>query len=208
MGGYGSGQYYRWGNKKTTVEESKRIDIRWMKQQGYLSPGYNGSIYWTRAGEPSGNIRVIVEWNSTRFIYRYRYAGQNCQDVDIRVKLDRTPCNYGGERSWFICPFCGRRCAVLYIDGKHPACRKCYDLTYESCQKSGNIFDMALLHLNSIERKIGVPESQGLNIRFPKRPKGMHHDTYRRLLFEWFETKDYVIEAFQVRVRSFSGMGK
>ena len=111
MGGLGSGNRYRWSTK-TTVEESYRIDIRWMRKQGLLRTWISGGLNWTRRGEPSGNIRYLIEPDAIRFIYRYQYAGQEWQDVDIRVNFDRTPCNYGGTRSWFICPSCGRRCEV------------------------------------------------------------------------------------------------
>lgn len=43
MGGIGSGNWYRW-DKRTTIEETKRIDIRYMRQQGLLKPGWSGSL--------------------------------------------------------------------------------------------------------------------------------------------------------------------
>ena len=38
MGGKGSGNWYRW-NTQTTLNDVKQIDIRFMKQQGFLKPG-------------------------------------------------------------------------------------------------------------------------------------------------------------------------
>ena len=50
------------------------------------------------------------------------------QNIDITT----TPCHFGNERSWFLCPSCKKRVATLY---KPPTkdillCRKCHNLTY------------------------------------------------------------------------------
>ena len=56
MGGSGSGNRWRYGTKGT-VDASKRLDIRYLKQHGMLRSGYY-SLSWNRGGEPSGNINV------------------------------------------------------------------------------------------------------------------------------------------------------
>jgi hypothetical protein len=44
------------------------------------------------------------------------------------------------RRYWFICPLkvCGRMTAKLYLPNgaSYFGCRKCYNLTYESCNES------------------------------------------------------------------------
>lgn len=50
------------------------------------------------------------------------------QDIGITC----TPCNFGGQRFWFVCPQCSRKVGVLY---KNPIsdsilCRKCHGLSY------------------------------------------------------------------------------
>lgn len=37
-----------------------------------------------------------------------------------------------GDRWYFLCPYCGRRCEALYILGKYVACRRCLRLGYRS----------------------------------------------------------------------------
>lgn len=59
MGGTGSGQWYRW-SKKNTTEASKRIDIRYLNKQVYLTPGYHGTLSWTCNGKPSGWIQFAT----------------------------------------------------------------------------------------------------------------------------------------------------
>jgi hypothetical protein len=51
-----------------------------------------------------------------------------------QIRLDRTPCHYGGYRLWFLCPQCASRRAVLYGfagDGQF-GCWGCLDLVYAS----------------------------------------------------------------------------
>jgi len=78
--------------------------------------------------------------------------------VPYPVRLDWTACNFGGERTWFLCPTmgCGRRVAILY-GGEIFACRHCYQLTYPANEKPT------------------TTEQQGiLNPKGWQKPKGMH----------------------------------
>ena len=64
-------------------------------------------------------------------LYRCRSGlGDQWDDVKERVRLTWTPCNFGGERPWFIClrAGSGRKVAVLYGPGRYFLCRHCYDL--------------------------------------------------------------------------------
>jgi len=126
MGGIGSGRYYHW-SKATALESTLRIDIRYMRRNGMLKPGWTGTLRWSRGGEPSGSIGYVC-WQD-RVIFNYRH---NDEPVEQVVYFDRTPCRFGGERLWFRCPHCSRRCEVLSIVGKYPGCRKCYRLPYQS----------------------------------------------------------------------------
>lgn len=131
MGGRGSGQYYHWSNA-VTVEETKRIDIRFMRRNRMLSPGSVGSLYWNCAGEPAGDIRYVCYLDRLVLKYRYRYNGGDWEPVEQTIFFDCTYCHLGGERLWFHCPYCGRRCEVLCLAGKFAACRVCYRLPYRS----------------------------------------------------------------------------
>ncbi len=56
------------------------------------------------------------------------------QDLEITT----TPCYFGNERIWFLCPVCTRRVGTLY---KPPAknmllCRKCHNLSYSKSRYS------------------------------------------------------------------------
>jgi hypothetical protein len=131
MGGQGSGSYYRWG-KKTTTFEIKRIDIRYMTKHGLLKPNYQGQLKWTSRGKPSGDIRYSCYTDSLKLDYRYMVNGGDWQPVVQCITFDRTSCNYGGYRLWFLCPRCSKRVAILYGAEKLFLCRHCYQIPYAS----------------------------------------------------------------------------
>jgi hypothetical protein len=120
--------------------------------------------------------------------YRHRCgSGAEWEDVKEPVPLEWTPCNFGGERPWFICPrvACGRRVAILYGPGKYFLCRHCYELRYASQRedKAGR----ALRRAQKIRQRLGG--SANMMEPFPERPKGMHHDTYMKLFWEHHEAE-------------------
>lgn len=73
-----------------------------------------------------------------------RYRWQDREDIQLPVRFDVTPTQFGGERPWFICPLvvrevpCGRRCTKLYLPpgARYFGCRRCHDLTYASSQEA------------------------------------------------------------------------
>lgn len=131
MGGRGSGSYSRWSNT-LTIEETKRIDIRFMRRNRMLRAGSTGSLTWTCNGEPAGDIRYTCHADRIVFNYRYRSGGSDWEPVAPVVYFEFTSCHIGGLRQWFTCPHCQRRCEVLCLADKWPACRKCYRLPYRS----------------------------------------------------------------------------
>jgi hypothetical protein len=120
--------------------------------------------------------------------YRHRSGPSGeWEDVKEPVPLKWTECHFGVERPWFVCPGdrCGRRVAILYGPGKYFLCRHCYDLRYESQREDKK--DRALRRAQKIRQRLGG--SANRMDPFPERPKGMHHDTYMRLLLEHQEAE-------------------
>ena len=91
---------------------------------------------------------------------------RNPADVDI----------VRGERQWFDCPGCRRRCRILY-GGPRFRCRLCHRLAYETQFESRG--QRANRRAHKIRRRLGG--SDCLMDEFPPRPRGMHWATYRRL---------------------------
>jgi len=186
LGGLGSGNRYRFG-KKTTTDECHSLNVRDIHRDGLLKLGGSFSLRWSRGERETGSIRGSVYRDRVVLSYRYhnRKSGE-WENVEEAVPLNWTPCNFGGERPWFLCPGvvngvgCGRRVAILYGPGKWFLCRHCYDLRYESQREEKK--DRALRRAQKIRMRLGG--SANMLEPFPERPKGMHHDTYMRLFWE------------------------
>ena len=172
MGGYNSG---RRGGKDCT-EDMRQVDVRRLQRDGYLNPGMAYGWEWKRGGAAVASINLAVQAGSVTFTYRTRTGGGDWQDVRAVVWLDRTPCTYGGTRTWWRCPCCSRRVAILYI-GRIPACRHCYRLAYR-CERE-SVDSRATRQADKLRDRLGwIPGI--LHGNGPK-PKGMHWRTFERL---------------------------
>ncbi|MFC1715622.1 hypothetical protein ACFL6S_18275 [Candidatus Poribacteria bacterium] len=142
-----------WSDRKT-VEQCKSIDIPWLNRHGYFCGLKTGGMQWKNAlGDVIGSISIQVSVDEefhggkyVRFFYtQTKNSTQEKTELDYKVQLVTTPCNFGGVRYWFICPLvvsgkpCNRRVANLYLPpgSKYFGCRHCYNLTYR-CQKEHN----------------------------------------------------------------------
>ena len=143
----------RWfPNKKITVEECNKLEVSFLKEQGFLEKGRllrTGSIRWSIAGQDIGSIGIRVSLGTegsspghsnfleVNYTITDPETGEK-KNCNYRADLVSTPCRFGGQRWWFICPIvnCDRRVGVLYLPygGKYFGCRHCYNLTYESVQ--------------------------------------------------------------------------
>lgn len=140
---------------KYLAEHSSRLSIFWLRQQGYLpSTGTEpGVITWSRAW--SENKQIVgftvttgkanrVDQIRMQYVHNNQWSGGR-QELDYRIALTTTPCNFGGERFWFVCPLmrlgqqCGRRVGVLYRVDKYFACRTCNQLAYSSQMQGGRV---------------------------------------------------------------------
>jgi hypothetical protein len=184
-------------NKKEEADGLKRIQTWWLKKNGYLSSGFHyGGIKWTNpwsGKEPSISFTTSIECGDdhVRLYYTQTDAEGNKQDLDYKIPLTTTPCYFGGKRYWFTCPwyandkYCGRRVGVLYLGGKHFACRHCYNLTYDSRNetRSGSFYPLS--YLLTGYSKIHKLESQIKRMSYAGKPtrKQMRLDNiYRRML--------------------------
>jgi Zn-finger protein len=163
---------------KNTTCSYLHLDIRSLKRKGFLRPSGWVCLHWSRNGEPFGSIRIRAEFDWVVLSYRHQRYGQDWKTEEYPVFLDRTRCNYGGKRLWFLCPArgCSRRIAILY-GGSIFACRDCHQLAYESQREAP--YNRALSRAQAIRMKLGG--SPDMTEDFPDKPKGMHWRTYNRL---------------------------
>ena len=118
-------------SKKGVTEHQFQIDLRWLKQEGYLQPGSTGEISWKDSRPVYFTImqsHITLEYSS--WLFGFDRGGVKLSQT---VQLDFTSCHFGGTRTWFLCPACGKRCLVLYGLNRVFLCRKCQGLNY-ACQ--------------------------------------------------------------------------
>ena len=174
MGGFGSG---RLGGKSTTGDMHV-LDIRKIARAGRLAPGQSFGWQWTCNGEKIASINMRTDTDRVTLDYRARDRGGEWQAMNYPVRLSWTPCTYGGQRAWWLCPAvgCGRRVAVLY-GGKVYACRHCHQLAYLTQREQP--YDRAGSRADKLRDRLqweaGILNGNGI------KPKGMHWATFERL---------------------------
>ncbi len=161
---------------RSTTEDYRRLDVRELHKAGMLAAGHRGAWNWYSRGTLRASIHVQAE--AGRLILNYA-AASNGERKDCRypVGLSWTPCCFGGERPWFLCPACRRRVAILY-GGAVFACRHCYRLAYESQRERD--YNRLAQRADKIRRRLGWPVGI-LNPKGWQKPKGMHWKTFERL---------------------------
>ncbi len=176
MGGMGSGRRNQSG--KNATDDYRSLDVRRWQRDGFLTPGRAFSWQWTRNGEAVASIQVRSESDRVVLSYRQRSSGGEWKEENYPVRLDWSPCTYGGQRAWFLCPAagCGRRVAILYGGGIF-ACRHCYRLAYPSQRETAD--DRALRQAQNIRKRLGG--TANMMEPFPPKPKGMRWRTYARM---------------------------
>lgn len=156
---------------KIKAEQVQRIDVRVWQRRKLLDHEGTFSWSWNRGGEPTGSIGVVV---SVGIAVELRYtvsSGSNAQPINERVFLAHTPCQFGGSRTWFVCPLCQHRREVLYLRSGRFACRHCQRVAYSS--QSEDVIARMWRKQGRIENRLGEDW---------ERPKGMRHRTYEHLL--------------------------
>lgn len=177
MGGVGSGTWCRWSKRKT-LEECHRIDVRYMYKRGLLKEGMAGSLSWTTRGEPSGSISYRSYGSSLVLPYAFTAGDSEPEQIEDQIRVEWTPCNYGGHRPWFRCPSCYRRVMVLARHGRLFRCRKCHHIPY------GSQTEIRADRLIRKARKIRALAGASDDLQEPiwRKPKSMHRKTFDRLV--------------------------
>lgn len=171
MGSFGSGYRRR---KRPTVDDYPCLDIRQLQRAGCLVPGHSHRtelIHETHT--ESLTTKTTLE---NTLVITYHYGNNNANNVTFKFRFEQTPCNYGGKRSFFLCPHCGRRICLIYCIDKW-GCRHCHNLTYP-CQgeKAEDRYDR---QANKIREMLGW--KKGILNPTGNKQKGMHEDRFNRL---------------------------
>lgn len=169
---------------KGKAEHRTSLDVRRLQREGILTPGRWTGWQWSEDGKPYASIGMSVSGAGDRLTLSYRWTPHGGEPVDVEcpIRLETTPCNYGGVRVWFACPQCGWRCAVVYFGGRVYACRRCLNLAYAS--QADDETGRTWRKQRKIERKLSG--GAGEWNRWQK-PKGMHQKTFDKLRHQIYE---------------------
>lgn len=180
----------RWTySNRDVVEECRVVDISFLKKHGFLKSSREGLLKWANSAGKENSITVqsLVNEEPVSIIFTYKITNppEEREDMNYKLELTKTPCNYGGFRYWFKCGgivngvYCGRRVSKLYKapNGKYFLCRHCYNLTYDLRKKSRS-WGYEMERINKKITKIDEKLDKG----------GLHSKTYDKLL----ERRDYL----------------
>lgn len=177
-----------------TAESVQRIEVRRWSRAGYFSGNFRFSCDWNRGGKPTGSISVETTQDSAILSYRIKdLRTDDWSDKRQVVRVVPTRCNYGGNRKWFHCPVCSRRCELLYLRASRFACRHCQNIAFTS--QSGGPIDRLTHKLQKVRARI-----EG------GKPKGMRWATYERLSERANGTEDAVEQCIAAQCLAMFGM--
>lgn len=135
-------RYWWW--KRTTNDYPKTLTIKFLKKYWYLDKWVNYKdwvLFWSLNWEDMWNIWLEVEKFETIWYVRVFFTQTDYdwikKELDYKINLVSTPCNYWWVRWWFECPCKWNRCSILYLQNNWIfASRKTLDLCYYEQRKS------------------------------------------------------------------------
>ena len=199
MGGSGSG--LRKGGPVTANRLS--IDVRSFQRNGLLVQGRTIGASPTRGTGQLPPVQLQVGVDEIALTLRKSNELGTVQEYTTRIRLDRTPCNYGGNRVWFFCPCCGQRAAILYQgDSRLFACRRCRKLAYRSQRETES--DRALRKVNKLRARLGWV--RGYIHGHGVKPKGMHWKTFDSLVSQYEYYLAFVLKQSSARMDSIDAL--
>lgn len=116
---------------RATTDDQIKIDIRKWKRKGFLSEGKRKCRWLNEDGEQVGSISVETQPSLIVLRYYATEPGGKSEQIEDPISLDQTIGGPGWMRSWFRCPGCGTRVAILYLR-KYFRCHHCFGLVYPS----------------------------------------------------------------------------
>jgi hypothetical protein len=94
-------------------------------------------MQWNVVLEPP-HRNHLINWKLEQAVLRIKIVPFGFREhVEREIPLKKSTPNYGGERTWLVCPQCDKKINRLYLppDGREFACRECHRLRYRSQEK-------------------------------------------------------------------------
>jgi hypothetical protein len=118
--------------KKKTVNEYISIDIRKIKDV-FKPKTRSAKITWAveQPSKETTTLTAEVIFLNERIYLENPFNSEEAFSIPILLRKV-----HFGWRKVFQCPYCNRRCDILYFGPEDYGCRKCLDLIYPSVQES------------------------------------------------------------------------
>lgn len=158
------------------VEECIDLNADQLRKWGALTPGSASSVstYW------NDELALVMRLEAAQ---RWLFIADDTRTSPMRIErqsieLDWVGCNYGGRRTYLLCPGegCQQRCAALYLVAGRFRCRRCHGLLYASQTKDR--WGRLLWQANKVRESLGG--EPGTSQLIADRPRGMWNQTYLR----------------------------
>ena len=179
---------------KIQVESLRAMDSRVMQKQGIFENG-TGSYNWWDAESKEIRSSIGYSYQDQLMTLTYQCNGES---YHYAIHIDQTACNYGGTRSWFICPSpqCKKRVAKLYLSKSGCfTCRHCNNANYAIQQMSNK--NKPLHHMHKMRDKLGWSYNYVRNYQRWHKPKYIHYKTFKAMVAKHDEYEREVIKGYQ-----------
>lgn len=175
LGGYGSGG---WNRKYAgTTEDHIRLDIAFLKKNGYLRRTNQNRLTWERNG--LSLLDLWIKFDGQHLNIRDATATDSPfpDALSQSLAVVQSPRHVGGSRMLFDCPRCPSKRQHLYLIRSRFICRDCAGLTYKVRRERKIARTFRRWEKDSA--RLGGVCWEGWYGR--DRPKGMHTRTYDAL---------------------------
>lgn len=169
------GHRYRAGRPgwHNSVGTFYKIDIRRWVREGSLK---SKDLFGYKSLDAYGRAKFLVAAHASDdaisvITMRYDENGKPVTTFRSCIQLIETKPHLGGHRTWFVCPHCRRRAAVLYFSSGKWACQKSLRLVYPS--QSEKLITRVLRRIEKLEDQLDPNWA---------RPKGMRRKTHEKII--------------------------
>ena len=162
-------------NTKITRERTCCLDIKFLKQRGYLTPGASGILRWSIRSADVSSISVHTTSAHLRLTSVKHKVGQPQVNQEQQIQFTSTPCHFGRERFWLVCPKCHKRVGILALSRGKFLCRHCVALSYASRNES---------EYQRLASKISELRGNMYDHTGRRKKKGMHWQTFHAMSHE------------------------
>ena len=182
------------------TDELSSIDIRQLAREGHMNLERMSWHSWFRHGQLSATLHTCRRSDGLWVEWRTRQSHGKWHIFKRLLIVERTSCHLGGRRTWWLCPNCQKRVAMLY-GGLELACRTCWGANYRSQRET--LEDRSSRMLNKVKKRLSWPLGSLSDIG--DKPKGMHWSTYMRLMDEHTIRLEKSLDYLEHRIELISG---